>query len=159
LGLTNTVLDVSQCTQLRALLVRLYTRVWRALFGVVSSVLPLVVVMRMHSVTSTSENGVVFLQSQAPWLDDYLRELAAFPNGKHDDQVDSTSQALDSIKQYSTDLPLLTYYEQQAIRDGIISQRLLEKLNAARASRRELSVASRQSDSNPSKSSVVSAER
>ena len=30
----------------------------------------------------------------APWLAGWLDELLAFPNGRHDDQVDSTSQAL-----------------------------------------------------------------
>ena len=40
------------------------------------------------------EAGQVLLPRQAPWLDDYTRELLAFPNGAHDDQVDSTSQAL-----------------------------------------------------------------
>jgi hypothetical protein len=34
------------------------------------------------------------MPAQAPWLGDYLHELLAFPNGAHDDQVDSTSQAL-----------------------------------------------------------------
>jgi predicted phage terminase large subunit-like protein len=34
---------------------------------------------------------------EAPWLGDYLKELAAFPGGKHDDQVDSTSQALEYL--------------------------------------------------------------
>jgi predicted phage terminase large subunit-like protein len=33
----------------------------------------------------------------APWLADYLKELAAFPGGKHDDQVDSTTQALEYL--------------------------------------------------------------
>jgi predicted phage terminase large subunit-like protein len=56
-------------------------------------------VMRMHSVTSTIENGFVHLPEQSPWLADYLHELATFPKGKHDDQVDSTSQALDWFKQ------------------------------------------------------------
>jgi phage terminase large subunit-like protein len=36
----------------------------------------------------------VFLPRQAPWLDDFLEELRAFPNGQYDDQVDSTSQFL-----------------------------------------------------------------
>jgi hypothetical protein len=31
----------------------------------------------------------------APWLAEYLHELAVFPNGKHDDQADSTAQFLD----------------------------------------------------------------
>ena len=34
------------------------------------------------------------LPANAPWLDDFLLELLAFPHGKHDDQVDSTSQFL-----------------------------------------------------------------
>jgi hypothetical protein len=57
-----------------------------------------------------------YLPTEAPWLDDYRHELAAFLNWKHHDQVDSTSQALDWVKQYKIDLPLITYYEQQAIR-------------------------------------------
>ena len=52
-------------------------------------------VMRMHSVTSTIENGFVHIPEQAPWLAEYLHELAVFPNGRFDDQADSTSQALD----------------------------------------------------------------
>jgi predicted phage terminase large subunit-like protein len=55
-------------------------------------------VMRMHSVSSTIENGFVHIPAQASWLPEYLHELAIFPNGKYDDQVDSTSQALDWFK-------------------------------------------------------------
>ena len=32
-----------------------------------------------------------------PRIRDYLEEIAAFPNGSHDDQVDATSQALAQI--------------------------------------------------------------
>jgi predicted phage terminase large subunit-like protein len=55
-------------------------------------------IMRMHSVTSTIENGFVYLPDQADWLDEYRHELATFPKGKYDDQCDSTSQALDWAK-------------------------------------------------------------
>ncbi len=41
--------------------------------------------------------GYVFVPEEAHWLADYLHELAVFPNGRHDDQVDSTSQALDAL--------------------------------------------------------------
>jgi predicted phage terminase large subunit-like protein len=58
-------------------------------------------VMRMHSVTSTIENGFVHLPDQAAWLGEYLHELATFPNAKYDDQADSTSQALDWFKQHN----------------------------------------------------------
>ena len=43
------------------------------------------------------ENGRVFLPKQASWLDDYIGEITAFPGGKYDDQVDSTSQALEFL--------------------------------------------------------------
>jgi predicted phage terminase large subunit-like protein len=59
-------------------------------------------VMRMHSVTSTLENGFVHIPAQAYWLPEYLHELTVFTNGKYDDQVDSTSQALDWFKSNST---------------------------------------------------------
>lgn len=55
--------------------------------------------MRMHSVTSTIENGFVHIPDKAAWLQEYLHELATFPMGKYDDQVDSTSQALEWFKQ------------------------------------------------------------
>jgi hypothetical protein len=35
--------------------------------------------MRMHSVTSTIENGFVHLPDKASWLGEYLHELASFP--------------------------------------------------------------------------------
>ena len=54
--------------------------------------------MRLHTVTSTIEGGFVHLPDKAPWLADYLNELKSFPNGKFDDQCDSTSQALDWLK-------------------------------------------------------------
>jgi predicted phage terminase large subunit-like protein len=55
-------------------------------------------VMRMYAVTSTIENGFVHIPDSAGWLEPYLYELAVFPNGKYDDQVDSTSQALGWIR-------------------------------------------------------------
>jgi hypothetical protein len=47
------------------------------------------------------ENGFVYLPDTAPWLNAYLHELASFPNGRHDDQVDSTAQMLDWFKRGS----------------------------------------------------------
>lgn len=55
-------------------------------------------VMRLHAQTATIENGGVQLPKMAPWLLDYVSELTSFPKVKHDDQVDSTSQALAWIK-------------------------------------------------------------
>jgi predicted phage terminase large subunit-like protein len=55
-------------------------------------------VMRMHAQTAAIENGFVHLPQQAPWLAEYLHELAVFPNGRFDDQVDATAQFLDWCK-------------------------------------------------------------
>jgi predicted phage terminase large subunit-like protein len=72
-------------------------------------------IMRMNSITSTIENGFVHLPDKAPWLGEYLHELTTFPNGKYDDQADSTSQALDWFKQRSMTPVhgILEYYKQE----------------------------------------------
>ncbi len=49
---------------------------------------------RLLAQAAKFEAGQVLLPREAPWLAEYLGELLAFPNGAHDDQVDSTSQAL-----------------------------------------------------------------
>ena len=74
--------------------------------------------MRLHSVTSTIENGFVYLPTEADWLPLYLHELTTFPSGKHADQADSTSQALDWAKQGMYPLPLFEYWRREAIRNG-----------------------------------------
>ena len=51
--------------------------------------------MRMASQTARIEAGFVHVPAEAHWLADYLHELSVFPNGRYDDQVDSTSQALE----------------------------------------------------------------
>ena len=60
---------------------------------------PMDKIMRAHSMSSTIENGFVHIPAQADWIPEYLHEIASFPRGKYDDQVDSTSQALDWSKQ------------------------------------------------------------
>jgi predicted phage terminase large subunit-like protein len=53
-------------------------------------------VVRVQAARPEIEAGNVYLPDpeQSPWVHDYIEECAAFPNGKNDDQVDSTSQAL-----------------------------------------------------------------
>ena len=51
--------------------------------------------IRLRNVSPSIENGFVYLPAEAHWLEDYKHELAVFPDGTYDDQVDSTSQALD----------------------------------------------------------------
>jgi phage terminase large subunit-like protein len=43
----------------------------------------------------------VLLPEGAPWLEAYVAEITGFPGTKHDDQVDSTAQALASMNSYA----------------------------------------------------------
>lgn len=49
---------------------------------------------RADAVTPFFEAGKVFLPKDAHWADDFIEEHVAFPNGAHDDTVDTTSMAL-----------------------------------------------------------------
>jgi predicted phage terminase large subunit-like protein len=49
---------------------------------------------RMSIQSAKFESGRVLIPAHAPWLADLEVELFAFPNSRHDDQVDSISQAL-----------------------------------------------------------------
>ena len=51
------------------------------------------------------ETGKIFLPKAAEWLPAYLEEMLGFPNSRHDDQVDSTSQALDYLQQRFAEYP------------------------------------------------------
>jgi len=62
-------------------------------------------IMRMHAQTAMIENGFVHLPASAAWLAQYLHEITTFPNGRHDDQVDSTAQMLDWFKQAGSGVP------------------------------------------------------
>jgi len=82
--------------------------------------------MRMHSVTSTIENGLVYLPERAPWLDVYLLELLTFPRAKFSDQADSTSQALDWAKAGASEPGIVTYWRLQTRKDLLRKGRLDE---------------------------------
>jgi predicted phage terminase large subunit-like protein len=51
-------------------------------------------VTRLYANQAQFESGSVHFPKVAPWLDELISELLAFPNGRHNDQVDSISQAL-----------------------------------------------------------------
>jgi predicted phage terminase large subunit-like protein len=70
--------------------------------------------MRMHAQTAVIENGFVHIPETAPWLAEYLHEMTVFPNGKHDDQVDSTAQFLDWFKKPFAGQGIYEYYRQLA---------------------------------------------
>ena len=51
-------------------------------------------VTRMSTQSARIEAGYVLLPERATWLQDFQSEITQFPNGVHDDQVDSLSQFL-----------------------------------------------------------------
>jgi predicted phage terminase large subunit-like protein len=50
--------------------------------------------VRLGACAATVEAGKVSLPAGAPWVGDFEQELVMFPNGAHDDKVDSFSQYL-----------------------------------------------------------------
>jgi predicted phage terminase large subunit-like protein len=50
--------------------------------------------VRLEAASPLFESGRIVLPARAPWLSEFVAELLAFPNGRHDDQVDALSQAL-----------------------------------------------------------------
>jgi len=49
---------------------------------------------RSYAYAPEAEFLKVYVLEQAPWLGEFQAEILQFPHGKHDDQVDSMSQAL-----------------------------------------------------------------
>src|SRR5437899_8151976 len=71
-------------------------------------------IMRLHAQTAMIENGFVYIPETAPWLAEYLHEMTVFPNGKHDDQVDSTAQFLDWVNKPMPSQGIFEYYRRMA---------------------------------------------
>jgi hypothetical protein len=70
----------------------------------------------MHAQTAMLEHGFVHIPKTAQWLAEYLHEMTVFPNGKHDDQVDSTAQFLDWFKRPFPNQGFYEWARQQAER-------------------------------------------
>jgi predicted phage terminase large subunit-like protein len=54
-------------------------------------------VSRAHDVTPRIEAGLIYLPGNAPWLSDYMKEFATFPNGANDDMIDPTIDAINEL--------------------------------------------------------------
>ena len=72
-------------------------------------------VARAYAITPLIEAGKVFLPENAHWLFDYIEELSAFPNAEHDDQVDSTTQALAFMRKVEERGQIIIYDAMQAV--------------------------------------------
>ena len=55
-------------------------------------------IARMSAESAKFEAGLVYFPERAPWLADLEAELFSFPGSRHDDQVDSISQAFGGEK-------------------------------------------------------------
>jgi predicted phage terminase large subunit-like protein len=65
--------------------------------------------LRAIRATSLIQSGKVFLPKHAPWLSDFLAEHDQFPNGLHDDIVDTTSQMAEHFSSLETYQPRITF--------------------------------------------------
>jgi predicted phage terminase large subunit-like protein len=54
---------------------------------------------RAAAVTPIMEAGKIFLPESASWVSEFVEEMAVFPNGIYDDVVDSTTQALNYLRE------------------------------------------------------------
>jgi predicted phage terminase large subunit-like protein len=75
-------------------------------------------IMRLRAQTAKIEGGFVLFPVTAPWLDVYLLELTTFPNSKHDDQVDSTVNALAWSTQQANSAPAWIKYMEKLARQA-----------------------------------------
>jgi predicted phage terminase large subunit-like protein len=57
-------------------------------------------VARASAISPHIESGHVFLPKFAPFLNEFMDECSAFPNTKHDDQVDAMTQAINRMMYY-----------------------------------------------------------
>lgn len=63
-------------------------------------------VSRVNAVSPYIESGNVYLPRKSTWVDGFIDEASSFPDGKHDDQVDCMSQALNRFIYFYGDLPV-----------------------------------------------------
>jgi predicted phage terminase large subunit-like protein len=61
---------------------------------------------RSQSAQIRMEAGMIFFPIDAPWLDDLETELALFPHGAHDDQVDALSYAASWAQRCAGPVPI-----------------------------------------------------
>lgn len=59
--------------------------------------------IRAHIISPVVESGKVFIPKDAVWLADYMNEHSEFPHGAHDDIVDTTTIAIQSLASLVSD--------------------------------------------------------
>ena len=61
-------------------------------------------VSRANAIVGAIESGNVHLPKGKKWVGEFVEECAQFPNGKHDDEVDAMTQALNRLIYHSSKL-------------------------------------------------------
>ena len=61
--------------------------------------------IRADAAAPVFESGRVVLPESAPWLDGWMHEHLAFPNGLHDEAVDTTSLAVKELRELGAVMP------------------------------------------------------
>ena len=69
-----------------------------------------------RAVSPMFEAGMIWLPSGAPWADEYIESMIRFPKGAHDDDVDSTSQALNYLRRRKHGV--MEYIEQELAKEA-----------------------------------------
>jgi len=75
-------------------------------------------VMRLHTQSASIKNGLVFLPKQAPWRTAFIREVCAFPNTKHDDQVDALTQLVAWFRAPNSFRSFMTVFQERLRKAG-----------------------------------------
>ena len=62
-------------------------------------------ISRAYDASPFIESGNVLLPQDSPWLSDFLAEVAAFPSGSHDDQLDPMFDAINLVQKMPATKP------------------------------------------------------
>ena len=85
-------------------------------------------VSRAHAVAPMLESGLIWITDKEVWVDELLAECAAFPYGKHDDYVDTCTQAWQLIKEqylvaHPLDPELFEEWDDKPLKTNLIEKR------------------------------------
>jgi predicted phage terminase large subunit-like protein len=69
-------------------------------------------ISRANAVTPIIQSGRVYLPKNKEWVFEYVDQMAGFPAGAHDEDIDCTSQLLNYLS-HQNNIGMLNFYEQQ----------------------------------------------
>ena len=83
-------------------------------------------VARVNAVSPAIESGHVYLPKGESWVSAFVDQFTAFPAGKHDDMVDSATQALSYLLHASGEMQTVRYHGAGGDSGGEISDAMLD---------------------------------